>query len=53
MVAATFALPLLWVILSSLDPHADLKVKAPDGLTLDNFHAILKPDITFTPSSTA
>lgn len=49
MVAATFALPLLWVILSSLDPHADLKVKAPDGLTLDNFHAILKPDITFTP----
>jgi len=49
VVAATFALPLLWVILSSLDPHADLKVKAPDGLTLDNFHAILKPDITFTP----
>ncbi|MFG2778392.1 carbohydrate ABC transporter permease [Streptomyces prunicolor] len=49
VVAATFALPLLWVILSSLDPHADLKVKAPDGLTLDNFNAILKPDITFTP----
>ncbi|MCX5237690.1 carbohydrate ABC transporter permease [Streptomyces prunicolor] len=49
VVAAAFALPLLWVILSSLDPHADLKVKAPDGLTLDNFHAILKPDITFTP----
>ncbi|MFI6549540.1 carbohydrate ABC transporter permease [Streptomyces prunicolor] len=49
VVAATFALPLLWVILSSLDPHADLKVKAPDGLTLDNFNAILQPDITFTP----
>jgi len=49
VVAATFALPLLWVILSSLDPHADLKVKTPDGLTLDNFHAILNSDITFTP----
>jgi multiple sugar transport system permease protein len=49
VVAATFALPLLWVVLSSLDPHADLKVKAPDGLTLDNFHAILNSDITFTP----
>ncbi|MBK3580328.1 carbohydrate ABC transporter permease, partial [Streptomyces sp. MBT65] len=49
LVAATFALPLLWVVLSSLDAHADLKVKAPDGLTLDNFHAILNSDITFTP----
>ncbi|MFJ6902268.1 carbohydrate ABC transporter permease [Streptomyces hokutonensis] len=49
VVAATFALPLLWVILSSLDPHANLKVKTPDGLTLDNFHAILNSDITFTP----
>ena len=44
-----FALPLAWVVLSSLDPHADLRVKAPDGLTLADFHAILTPDITFTP----
>ncbi|MET7572976.1 carbohydrate ABC transporter permease [Streptomyces sp. NPDC005492] len=49
VVAAAFALPLAWVVLSSLDPHAGLRVKAPDGLTLDNFDAILKPDITFTP----
>ncbi|MFE2419491.1 carbohydrate ABC transporter permease [Streptomyces hokutonensis] len=49
VVAATFALPLLWVVLSSLDPHADLKVKAPDSLTFDNFHTILNSDITFTP----
>lgn len=47
--AAAFALPLAWVILSSLDPGADLRVKVPDGLTLDNFDAVLKPDITFTP----
>jgi multiple sugar transport system permease protein len=49
VVATAFALPLAWVILSSVDPHADLKVKAPDGLTFGNFDAILKPDITFTP----
>ncbi|MEV5984898.1 carbohydrate ABC transporter permease [Streptomyces sp. NPDC052051] len=49
VVAATFALPLAWVILSAVDPHADLRVKAPDGLTLAHFTAVLKPDITFTP----
>jgi multiple sugar transport system permease protein len=48
-VAAAFALPLLWVVLSALDPGADLRVKAPDGLTLDNFDAILTAEITFTP----
>ncbi|MFG2385325.1 carbohydrate ABC transporter permease [Streptomyces avermitilis] len=49
VVAAAFALPLTWVVLSSLDAHAGLEVKVPDGLTLDNFDAVLKPDITFTP----
>jgi multiple sugar transport system permease protein len=48
-VAAAFALPLLWVVLSALDPRADLRVKAPDGFTLDHFDAILTDDITFTP----
>lgn len=49
VVAATFALPLAWVVLSALDPHAGLRVQVPDGLTLDNFDAVLKPDITYTP----
>lgn len=48
-VAAAFVLPLAWVVLSALDPHADLRVKAPDSLTLDNFDAVLTPEITFTP----
>ncbi|MER6094026.1 carbohydrate ABC transporter permease [Streptomyces bluensis] len=47
--AAAFALPLAWVILSSLDPNADLRVKVPDSLTFSNFDAVLTPDITFTP----
>ncbi|MEU9631718.1 carbohydrate ABC transporter permease [Streptomyces luteogriseus] len=49
VIAAAFVLPLAWVVLSALDPHANLRVKAPDGLTLDNFDAILTPEITFTP----
>ncbi|MFE1462413.1 carbohydrate ABC transporter permease [Streptomyces nigra] len=49
MVAAAFVLPLAWVVLSALDPHADLRVKLPDGLTLDNFDAVMTPEITFTP----
>ncbi|ELS56539.1 carbohydrate ABC transporter permease [Streptomyces viridochromogenes] len=48
-VAAAFTLPLAWVILSSLDTDADLRVKVPDGVTLDNFDAVLTPEITFTP----
>ncbi|MFJ9819420.1 carbohydrate ABC transporter permease [Streptomyces sp. NPDC101151] len=48
-VAAAFALPLVWVLMSSVDPHADLRVKVPGGLTLGNFDAILTPDITYTP----
>ncbi|MFD6314941.1 carbohydrate ABC transporter permease [Streptomyces nigra] len=49
VVAAAFVLPLAWVVLSALDPHADLRVKLPDGLTLDNFDAVMTPEITFTP----
>ncbi|MFJ2813816.1 carbohydrate ABC transporter permease [Streptomyces sp. NPDC087294] len=49
IVAVTFALPLAWVLLSSVDPHADLRVKVPDGFTFGNFEAILTADITFTP----
>ncbi|WP_282702478.1 carbohydrate ABC transporter permease [Streptomyces sp. CC219B] len=47
--AATFALPLAWVVLSALAPDADLRLKAPDGVTWDNFDAVLTDEITFTP----
>lgn len=49
LVAVAFALPLAWVVLSSVDPHADLRVKTPDGFTFGNFDAILTPDVTYTP----
>jgi multiple sugar transport system permease protein len=49
LAAAAFALPLLWVVLSAVDPDAGLRVRVPDALTLDHFDAILTPEITFTP----
>ncbi|MFI7868992.1 carbohydrate ABC transporter permease [Streptomyces salinarius] len=49
LAAAAFVLPLAWVVLSALDPQASLRVKVPDGVTLENFDAILTPEITFTP----
>ncbi|MFF1380324.1 carbohydrate ABC transporter permease [Streptomyces sp. NPDC058308] len=49
VVAAAFVLPLAWVVLSSFDPKADLRVRVPDGLTLDNYDQVLTPEITFTP----
>ncbi|MFG3657493.1 carbohydrate ABC transporter permease [Streptomyces sp. NPDC047706] len=49
VVAAAFCLPLLWVILSALDPSAGLRLRLPDGVTTANFDAVLTPDITFTP----
>ncbi|MFI2615529.1 carbohydrate ABC transporter permease [Streptomyces sp. NPDC018584] len=48
-VAAAFVLPLAWVVLSSFDPDADLRVRLPEGLTLDNYDKVLTPEITFTP----
>lgn len=49
VVAVAFLLPLAWVVLSAVDPHAGLRVKAPDGVTLEHFGAILTDEITFTP----
>ncbi|MEU1020356.1 carbohydrate ABC transporter permease [Streptomyces sp. NPDC005898] len=49
VVAAAFVLPLAWVVLSSFDPEADLRVRLPDGLTLENYDKVLTPEITFTP----
>ncbi|MFI6943309.1 carbohydrate ABC transporter permease [Streptomyces sp. NPDC050418] len=48
-VAAAFVLPLAWVVLSSLDADANLKVKLPGSWTFDNYDAVLVDDITFTP----
>ncbi|HET6358723.1 carbohydrate ABC transporter permease [Streptomyces sp.] len=46
---AAFALPLVWLVLSSVDAEADLRVRTPSSFTADNFDAVLTDEITFTP----
>ncbi|MFI0784196.1 carbohydrate ABC transporter permease [Streptomyces lydicus] len=49
LVAAAFATPLVWLVLSSLDAGATLRVRLPKTPTLTNFSAVLTDEITFTP----
>ncbi|MGW1374552.1 carbohydrate ABC transporter permease [Streptomyces sp. NPDC002446] len=48
-VAVAFAVPLLWLVLSSLDAEATLRVRLPKSPTAANFSAVLTDEITFTP----
>ncbi|WP_372446295.1 carbohydrate ABC transporter permease [Streptomyces chrestomyceticus] len=48
-VTAAFAVPLAWLVLSSLDTGATLRVRVPGSPSLDNFSAVLTDEITFTP----
>jgi len=49
VVAVAFAVPLVWLVLASLDTEATLRVRLPKSPTLDNFSAVLTDEITFTP----
>ncbi|MGI5403014.1 carbohydrate ABC transporter permease [Streptomyces sp. CA-135486] len=49
LTAAAFALPLIWLMLASLDTEADLRLRAPSSVSADNFDAVLTDEITFTP----
>ncbi|MFJ7997754.1 carbohydrate ABC transporter permease [Streptomyces sp. NPDC096310] len=49
LTAAAFALPLVWLVLASVDTEADLRVRLPSAPTAENFEAVLTDEITFTP----
>ncbi|UQA93024.1 carbohydrate ABC transporter permease [Streptomyces halobius] len=49
LTAVAFAVPLAWLVLSSLDTEATLRVRLPASPGLDNFSAVLTDEITFTP----
>ena len=49
LVLAAFALPLVWLLLASIDTSATLSVKWPEAFTLDNFTSVLTPDLAFVP----
>ncbi|MEV5510751.1 carbohydrate ABC transporter permease [Streptomyces orinoci] len=49
LVTAAFALPLLWLLLASVDPQAQLSVRWPASPGTGNFSAVLNEDTTFRP----
>jgi multiple sugar transport system permease protein len=49
LVGACFLLPLLWLVLGSLDPEAGHETKVPRQPGLDNFAAVLTPQLLLQP----
>ncbi|WP_308202045.1 carbohydrate ABC transporter permease [Rathayibacter rubneri] len=49
VIGACFALPLLWLVLASIDAAPTLSVRLPTVLTLENFRSVLTPELTFGP----
>jgi multiple sugar transport system permease protein len=49
LVLVAFALPLVWLVLASIDASATLSVKWPETFTLNNFTTVLTPDLAFVP----
>lgn len=49
LIGACFLLPLLWLVFGSLDAAAGHGTKVPQQPVLDNFAAVLTPDLLFRP----
>ncbi|GAA4772830.1 carbohydrate ABC transporter permease [Microbacterium gilvum] len=49
LIGLAFLLPIVWLVLASLDRRATLSVALPQEWTLDNFAAVLTPDLAFEP----
>ena len=44
-----FLVPMLWVLLASLDAKATFSLQVPQAPSLDNFGAVLTPELTWVP----
>ncbi|WP_010203725.1 ABC transporter permease subunit [Salinibacterium sp. PAMC 21357] len=49
VVGVSFLLPLVWLVLAAFDPNATYQTQIPQTVTLDNFAAVLTPELTFIP----
>ena len=49
LIGACFLLPLLWLVFGSLDAAAGHETRVPQQPVLDNFAAVLTPDLLFRP----
>ena len=49
IVGLCFLLPLSWLVLGSFDTHATYQTAVPQQFSLDNYRAVLTPELTFIP----
>ena len=49
LVTIAFALPLVWLVLASIDTSATLSIKIPAQFSLQNFVEVLTPERAFVP----
>jgi len=49
LIGACFVLPLLWLVLASLDPKAGYQTQLPGDPSLGNFSAVLTPELLIRP----
>ena len=49
LIGASFLLPLLWLILASLDAEAGHELRFPAAVGVDNFAAVLTPELLLRP----
>ena len=49
LITVAFAMPLVWLVLASVDTRATLSIKLPEQFSLQNFFDVLTPETAFTP----
>ncbi|WP_373460665.1 carbohydrate ABC transporter permease [Agromyces ramosus] len=49
LVGVAFGLPLVWLVLASVDERATLSIKLPDAVSLQNFVDVMTPEKAFIP----
>ncbi|WP_120337345.1 carbohydrate ABC transporter permease [Cryobacterium soli] len=49
LVTLAFALPLIWLVLASVDTRATLSIKLPETFSLQNFTDVMTPETAFIP----
>lgn len=49
LVTVAFALPLVWLLLASVDERATLSIKLPAEISLQNFTAVMTPETALIP----
>lgn len=49
LIGLCFLLPLSWLLFASFDTSASYQTRFPEELSLDNFSAVLTPELTFLP----